>query len=313
MKDISLGRIESVHLRDIWTSEDRHFTPWLAQAENLELISEILGIDLELEAVEKDIGPFRADILCKNAFDESWVLIENQLEKTDHKHLGQLLTYAAGLKTVTIVWISSRFCDEHKNALDWLNEFTHESIRFFGLEIELCKIGNSIPAPRFKVICQPNNWTKAVGQIRQNALIKRPSHILRMKYWTAFNDYLESQNNAFSKPSPQTKFWHMFSIGTSKAYFAALLINRDKKIGFELCVKNAKAKQIYLELYEQREHIDNLIGEKLEWIKQDDKKLSKIVTYYLCSPEDENDWENQFKWLYKNLTTFSSVFRPYFK
>lgn len=121
-----LGRISSVDLREVWTSEDRHFTPWLAQPENLELLGQALGIDLQLEAQEKDVGPFRADLLCKNTAEEdSWVVIENQIEKTDHKHLGQLLTYASGLHAKTVVWISSDFSEEHRAAIDWLNRIAN--------------------------------------------------------------------------------------------------------------------------------------------------------------------------------------------
>ena len=121
MSKIALGRLESVEPRDVWSSESEDFTPWLAQAENLKLLGETIGLDLELEAQEKDVGPFRADILCKETSSDDWVLIENQLERTDHTHLGQLLTYAAGLKAVTVVWVARIFTEEHRAALDWLN------------------------------------------------------------------------------------------------------------------------------------------------------------------------------------------------
>ena len=135
MNDELLGRLERVDLRTIWTSEPAEFTPWLAQAANLKVLADTLGIELELEAQEKVVGPFRADILCKDTSTDSWVLVENQLERTDHIHLGQLLTYAAGLQAVTIVWLAARFTDEHRATLDWLNSITDESFRFFGLEI----------------------------------------------------------------------------------------------------------------------------------------------------------------------------------
>ena len=112
MTTTNLGRLRKVDLREVWQSESAGFTPWLAQDENLKLLGETIGIDLELEAQEKDVGPFRADLLCKDTSNEDWVLIENQLERTDHTHLGQLLTYAAGLEAVTIVWISQRFTEE---------------------------------------------------------------------------------------------------------------------------------------------------------------------------------------------------------
>jgi hypothetical protein len=113
-----LGKLESVELRDIWDTEDRDFTPWLAKESNLELLAKTIGMELGLEAQEKDVGPFRADILCKSMDDDPWVLIENQIERTDHRHLGQLLTYAAGLQAVTIVWVASKFTEEHRAALD---------------------------------------------------------------------------------------------------------------------------------------------------------------------------------------------------
>jgi hypothetical protein len=157
---MKLGRLEKVGLRDVWKTEAQHFTPWLAKEENLALLGDTIGLDLECEAVEKDVGPFRADILCKDTANDSWVLIENQVERTDHTHLGQLLTYAAGLKTVTIVWIAQRFTDEHRAALDWLNEVTGDEINFFGLEVELWRIGESSIAPKFNIVSKANEWTK---------------------------------------------------------------------------------------------------------------------------------------------------------
>ena len=126
-----------------------------------------LGLELEIEAQEKEVGSFRADILCKDLDNESWVLIENQLERTDHTHLGQLLTYAAGLQAVTIIWIAARFSEEHRASLDWLNEITDESFRFFGLEVELWKIGSSPAAPKFNIVSKPNDWTLSLIHISE--------------------------------------------------------------------------------------------------------------------------------------------------
>ena len=120
---MNLGRLKRIDdLREVWKTEAQDFTPWLAKEENLTLLGETLNLELELEAVEKDVGPFRADILCRDIDDDSLVLVENQVERTDHRHLGQILTYAAGLNTVTIVWVAKSFTDEHRAALDWLNE-----------------------------------------------------------------------------------------------------------------------------------------------------------------------------------------------
>ncbi|MBL8848734.1 MAG: hypothetical protein JNG89_03580, partial [Planctomycetaceae bacterium] len=146
MPSIKLAELQRVELREAWTNEATDFTPWLALETNIRLLSEAIGIDLEVEAQEKSVGPFSADILCKDRATSNWVLIENQLEKTDHTHLGQLMTYAAGLKAVTIVWIASRIRDEHRAALDWLNEITDGAFNFFGLEVELWRIADSPPA-----------------------------------------------------------------------------------------------------------------------------------------------------------------------
>src|SRR5438874_2064357 len=162
MTAISLGRLEKVDLRTVWTNEAGDFTPWLGREENLRLLGDAIDIELEPEAQEKYVGPFRADLLCKDAATGDWVLIENQLERTDHTHLGQLLTYAAGLQAVTIVWVAERFTDEHRATLDWLNEITDDQINFFGLEIELWRIADSPVAPKFNIVSQPNDWSRSV-------------------------------------------------------------------------------------------------------------------------------------------------------
>ena len=177
MTRATLGRFEPVALRDIWTSEAAEFTPWLARPENLSVLGETLGIDLELEAQERSVGPFRADILCKDIATDSWVLVENQLERTDHIHLGQLLTYASGLEAVTIVWIAAQFTDEHRSTLDWLNRITDARFRFFGLEVELWRIGDSLPAPRFSVIASRTTGRKRSH--RRRARLTTPSCLTR--------------------------------------------------------------------------------------------------------------------------------------
>ena len=139
---IELSKLKKVELREVWPTEDKNFTPWLAEEENLSLLGETLGLELELEAQEINVGDFRADILCKNE-DDSWVVIENQFEKTDHDHLGKILTYAAGLDARTVVWIAEEFREEHRAALDRLNETTDERFHYFGIEIKAWKIGDS--------------------------------------------------------------------------------------------------------------------------------------------------------------------------
>lgn len=159
----NLSRLRRVELREAWKNQSADFTPWLAHEENLALLSESLGIPLELEATEKSVGPFAADILCKDPINEQWVLIENQLEQTDHTHLGQIITYSAGFSAVTMIWIAGTFVEQHRAALDWLNEITSEGTNFFGVEVELWRIGDSEQmAPKFNIVSKPNAWSKQV-------------------------------------------------------------------------------------------------------------------------------------------------------
>ena len=164
-----LARLASINLREAWVSEPADFTPWLARKENLELLGESLGIPLELESTEQSVGPFAADILCRDPLSEQWVLIENQLAQTDHTHLGQIITYAAGLNAVTVIWIASKFVEQHRAALDWLNEITSEGTNFFGVEVELWRIGASPQmAPKFNIVSKPNAWSKQVPKVRRS-------------------------------------------------------------------------------------------------------------------------------------------------
>ena len=153
-----LGRLEWVSPRSVWVHEERDFTPWLlAHAAEL---GEALGIDLELDIAERPVGPFELDLIGSDLTNGRVLIVENQLERTDHRHLGQLVTYAAGTDAATIVWIATRFEEQHRQAIDWLNERTDEETRFFGVELEVLRIGGSQPAAHFKLAATPNDWQK---------------------------------------------------------------------------------------------------------------------------------------------------------
>jgi len=223
MSIISLSRLKKVQLRKAWVSESSDFTPWLAEAKNLALLGETLEMNLELEAQEKNVGPFRADILCRDLGNDSYVLIENQLERTDHSHLGQLLTYAAGLSAVSIIWVAERFTDEHRAALDWLNEKTPEGINFFGLEVELWQIGDSPFAPKFNIVSKPNEWTRSLIETRKNTELGQ----FCLEYWTGVFERVAKAGilQATAKPMRRkdTKFdvgWKHFWL---KAYFSTVV------------------------------------------------------------------------------------------
>lgn len=310
---MSLGRLQKIELRSIWETEDRDFTPWLATDENIKLLADTLGLNLEVEAQEKPVSPFRADILCKDLDEEDdhWILIENQIEKTDHKHLGQLMTYAAGLQAVTIIWIASQFTDEHRAALDWLNKITDKDFRFFGLEVELWRIEDSPPAPKFNIISKPNEWSRTVSAATR-AIKNQPlteTKIMQLKYWDSFSEKLSShQTLRMQKPRPQ--HWCNISIGRSGVKIGGLLNTRENRIGVEFYVSGNDAYQIFEGLVKQKESIENDLGFTPEWRPLPNKQASRIVTYLENCPLDNTDrWNEYQNWMYKTLDAFNKAFK----
>ena len=312
MNQDALGRLTRVDLRDIWASEANDFTPWLAREENLSVLSKTLGIDLELEAQEKAVGPFRADILCKDIGTGAWVLVENQLERTDHGHLGQLLTYASGLEAVTIIWISARFTEEHRSTLDWLNRITDESIRFFGLEVELWRIGDSPAAPKFNVVSKPNDWSRSVAQAARAIDEAEFSdvRIMQRDYWAAFHKVLDKLGGTVSgnrKPQPQS--WMSYSIGRSGMYLGAAMSRPRKRIRAELYLSNEHAKTFFHLLRKQKTDVEKELGFPLEWEELPDGRDSRIAVYLdPTDPENREDWTHQHEWLAKSLNDMHRVF-----
>jgi len=312
-----LGRLERVDLRTAWVSESGDFTPWLAKEENLRLLGEAIGIELELESQEKEVGPFRADILCKDTATDNWVLIENQLERTDHCHLGQLLTYAAGLNAVTIVWIAKRFTDEHRAALDWLNERTDISINLFGLEVELWRIGNSPIAPKFNIISQPNDWSRTVQQAAAGTGTLTPHRQLQMRYWTAFKEYMESKNSVIRCQKPYPQGWMIHAIGRSGIHLCSTTSlwssetgKKTSEIRAELYLKSPNAKREFALLERQKDRIEKELGFPLTWYNVESSSQCRMYTRKDADFQNESLWPQQFEWLRDRLEKMYKVFRP---
>ena len=300
----SLGRLERVPLRGVWPHEALSFTPWLAEEDNLGLLGEAIGMELVLEAQEKGVGPFSADLVCKEAFGDRWVLIENQIERTDHSHLGQLLTYAAGLHATTLVWVAARFTDEHRAALDWLNEVTDESVAFFGLEVEAWRIGDSACAPKFNVVSKPNRWTKQGEAVKNqtNDLLSYTS------YWEAFNGYLKDQEKPLQVLLPRSHQWMAWGLKRNGVRLAAVLSRRQREIGARISLEGPSAKAYFAHLGKQRSEIDAKLPGLL-WDERPDKVQSYIGVYLDdADPTDANDWPRQHEWLLGSLLAVRDAF-----
>lgn len=310
--------MNKVDLREAWVSEANGFTPWLAQEENLKLLGEAIGIDLELESQEKFVGPFRADILCKDTANDAWVLIENQLERTDHTHLGQLITYAAGLDAVTIVWIAQRFTDEHRAALDWLNDHTDEKINAFGLEIELWQIGDSPFAPKFNVISQPNDWSRTVQQAASGGVTEHKQ--VQLKFWTAFKAYMEERGSFVKCQKPAPHHWNNQAIGRSGVHLTSIISawnsvtnSWNPEIRAELYMDGPKAKQEYAALEKQKPEIEEALGFPLTWYNSEKNDTCRLYARQNTDFRNESLWPQQFEWLREHLEKMHRVLAPIVK
>jgi hypothetical protein len=317
MTRASLGRLRKVDLRQVWTSEPAGFTPWLASEENLKLLGETIGIDLAFESQEKGVGPFRADILCRDTTTEEFVLIENQLERTDHSHLGQLLTYAAGLQAVTIVWIAERFTEEHRAALDWLNERTDSKINLFGLEIELWQIGESAIAPKFNIISQPNEWARNVHDLAGHGAEVGETKLLQLKYWTAFHEYLTAQGSPLRLARPGPHHWTQHALGLSGVYLSSCVSSRsvteesgEPEVRAELVLTSPRSKEHFAILEARRSELEGAVGGALTWHNPTAKRMCRI---FIRRPSDftqEQDWPRQFEWLRQQQEAFQRWITP---
>jgi hypothetical protein len=309
---LKLGKVVQVDVRKAWPNEATHFTPWLASSDGMELLQDALGMDLEVEAVEKLVGPFRADILAKrtDTTDEHWVLIENQLEKTDHRHLGQLLTYAAGLKAATIVWVAQHFAEEHRAALDWLNDITSDAYQFFGLQIELWQIGSSEAAPMLNVLAEPNEWTREVQQSAENSVSDLKQQ--QQRFWQGVRALLLEKKSNVRPQKAHPQHWADYSLGRSGTWLSASINKNKKNIAVEFAFRGPGGKVWFEELMEKKGEIEAKFGEELSWQRLDGKKQSRIALYREnTDPTNEADWPRQHAWVVEQLARFHTVFRPY--
>lgn len=310
----ALGTLEKVDLREVWESENEDFTPWLAREENINKLGQKIGLDLEVEAQEKRVGKFRADILCKDINTDNWVLIENQLEKTNHGHLGQLLTYATGLDAVTIVWVAATFNEEHKATLDWLNKITDENYNFFGLEIELYKIEDSKIAPKFNLVCQPDNWSQSISReakrIEQGEVSE--TKLKQYKFWTELGKELQAADTPLKLQKVYPQHWTNIAVGKTGVHLGATFNTQQERVSAQLYI--IKNKNWFKELESQKDIIEKELGEKLSWQLLPEKAASRIALYRSNSDiENTDDWKEMLKWLVLKLEKLRIVFSPRLK
>ena len=273
---MKLGKLQEIDIREVWTHEQYDFSKWLSAEDNIQELGNVLNLSLSDIETEKFVGSYRCDILCRDEITGRVVLIENQLEQTNHDHLGKILTYASGLDASVVVWVVASARDEHASAIEWLNKHTDDSISFFLLEIHAYRIGNSEPAPQFKIIEQPNDFVKTVKRIAQDKSVNE-SQSRRLEFWTQFNDILEQRGKPFNKRKATTDHWYSVAVGSSECQISIDLVNKDHKIRVGLWISDNKDRFDYMR--QHKEEIEVAMGFPLFWQRLDNKKSSLICTY----------------------------------
>ena len=273
---MKLGKLEEVDIRKVWPHEQYDFSKWLATEENIKELGDALNLSLTDVETEKFVGNYRCDILCKDEITGKMVLIENQLEPTNHDHLGKIITYASGLDAAVVVWIVASARDEHASAIEWLNKHTDDEISFFLMEVHAYKIGDSDPAPQFKIIEQPNDFVKIVKAVSKNSDMNE-SQKNRLEFWTQFNEVVDSQGKPFNKRKATTDHWYNVAIGSSDASISIDLVNKEHRIRVSLWINDNK--DIFDALLQRKDEIETALGFGLEWNRLDNKKASYICTY----------------------------------
>ncbi len=302
-----LSKLTKIDLRDVWGHEALDFTRWLSEQENLDLLSDEIGVIIKLVQTEANVGKFNVDILAEEEGTGRKIIIENQLEDTNHDHLGKIITYASGYDAELILWVVRDYREEHQKAIDWLNEHTDENIGFFLIKVELWQIENSNPAPKFEIVVSPNEWAKAIKGYPANGDLTN-TKLQQLEFWTRFKNYVSSNNSKVKLRTPRPQHWYDISIGSSEAHVALTINTRENLMGCELYID--KNKEFFGFLQERKENIEKILEVKLDWT--DANKASMIKTK---APADDlfnqEKQEEYFKWLLDQTIKFAKIFGKY--
>lgn len=308
----NLGKLTKVDLRQVWEHEATSFTRWLSKDENLSHLGAELGIAIKLLKTEAEVGGFKVDILAEEEGTARKIIIENQLETTDHDHLGKLITYASGTDATVVIWIFREIRDEHRSAIDWLNENTLEHIGFFAIKMELWQIGDSLPAPKFQIVSNPNNWTKIAKTNTEQSKLT-PTKLYQFELWNKFKEFAQAhnQNLSFTKTYPQ--HWYNFSIGSSLCHVALTVVTRVKELGCELYISDDK--WLFDFLLSHKGEIENDLRMTLDWQRlPEGTKASRIKIakkFDVVGNPDFSKYGDAFTWLETNVAKFKTVFGKY--
>ncbi len=274
MSKPKFGTLKEVDIRELWKHEQYDFSAWLAEDDNICYLNDVLGLNLVDIKKEEKTGAYKCDIVARDEFKDIKVIVENQLEQSNHDHLGKIITYASGLNASVIVWIVKEAREEHRSAIEWLNNHTDEDVSFFLLEIHAFRIGDSAPAPKFEIIEQPNGYRKASSDSKGLSEADQARRQARINFWSVFNEIIKERGTPFNVRKPTPDHWYDIAIGRSDAHLSVTAVNKDSYVGVELYINDDK--DLFDELYKNHQAIDSEFDFKLDWQRLDDKKASRI-------------------------------------
>ncbi len=304
---VQLGTLRQYDIRDVWKDEARDFTPWLLN--NVEELSAAIGLDLELHQAEHPVGRFSLDLIGVIAGTQDRVIIENQLDSSDHKHFGQLLTYAGGTDAKYVIWIAREFRDEYLSAIKWLNDGTTDDINFFAIEVSAVKIGDSLPAPLFKVVSQPNEWSKE-AKASASALVSGGRGQKQLEFWDALLEALNAKNSTWTKAKKgRAQSWLSIASGVSNISYTFSVTKKQKKVEVVFWSEDRDLNEYRFEtLKKRKDEIEAAFGNPLEWHFPDDNKQPIIRFTAPADFDDEAKWPSVISWLIENHTKMRGAF-----
>ncbi|MDR0970360.1 MAG: DUF4268 domain-containing protein [Lentimicrobiaceae bacterium] len=307
---MDLGILKPIAPRKKWNHEERDFTPWLA--EHIDELSKAVGIELEVENTEVACGPYSADILAKDSGTGKFVVIENQLEKTNHDHLGKAITYASVLDASTVIWIATDFTEEHKKALDWLNDHTNDEISFYGVQLELWQIDESKPALKFNIISKPN---LAVRQAARSRAIDELSDRRKFQYdfWMKFRNKIYRTKKIPSLQTPRPQYWFDVSLGKSGINISNTCNTDENSVGIRIYISNIIADTMLPYLESRKEEIENLLGESLSWNPNPNARDKIISLSHQTDFSNPEKVDEAVDWLVEKTIKFREVFSKIIK
>jgi hypothetical protein len=306
---MKLGKIKEIDIRDVWKHEQYDFSKWLASEENISELGDTLNLSLTDVQTEQFVGSYRCDIICKDDITGKSVLIENQLEQTNHDHLGKIITYASGLNASVVVWIVAEAREEHASAIEWLNKHTDDDVAFFLIEIHAYKIGDSDPAPMFKIIEQPNDFARSVKAAAVKGELSE-TQIKRQEFWTQFNEVLDSRGKPFNKRKATTDHWYSIGIGSSHCYISIDLVNKQHMMRVGFWIPNDK--ELFDSLSENKVEIEAAVGQKLDWDRLEGKKAAVIcATIPGLNFNKQDNYPELMNKAIDTVLAFREAFKPF--